>query len=133
MDKNKIIDYIKNSPGIEDIEEIQYKPDFLVLDFYYAYDEDEMNSAKDFANSETDNGETNDAWYDEHYIPYLMDIALDEVGDTLQDAVEEMDLNVEFVNYELERDDESCEFIAVFAEKDVEFDIDEVLDSIETC
>lgn len=133
MEKDKIIDYIEESPGIEDIEEISYKPELLVLDFFYVFDDDELNSAKDFANKETNNGETDDAWYDEHYIPYLMDIALDQVSDTLQDASEEMNLNVEYVNYEIERDDESCEFIAVFSEKDVEFDIDEVLDSIENC
>lgn len=132
MDRNKVIDYLKNAPGVENIREIQYKPDFLVLDFHYVFDDDELNSAKDFANDESGSEETDDAWYDEHYILYLMDLALDEVGDTLQDAAEEMDLSVEFVNYQLERDDGFCEFIAVFAESDAEFDIDEVLDTIET-
>lgn len=133
MDRNKVIDSIKNSPGVEDIEEIQYKPDLLVLNFSYVFDDDELNSAVNFANTESGGEEKNDAWYDEHYTPYLMDIALDEVSDTIQDIVEEMDLNVEYVNYEIERDDKFCEFIAVFSDKDVKFDIDEVLDSIETC
>jgi hypothetical protein len=130
MDKEKILDNLKQSAGVQDLKEIEYKQGYLVLQFFYEYDNDEIEAAKAYANNETNSEDSEDVWYDEYYIPYLIDIAVDEVSESLEDMVEKMDLNAQYVNYELERDDESCEFVAVFAENDVEFDIEDVLNEI---
>jgi hypothetical protein len=131
MDKNKVIEFLKQSQVVEDIEEIEYKPEILVLSFFYDYDDAEIEAAKDFANGKTSADDSEDIWYDEHFIPYIIDIAVDEVRDTLEELVEKTGLNVEYINYEPDRDDDSCEFIAVFADEGKEFDIDKILDEID--
>jgi len=128
MDNNKIIEALRQSQGIGLVEEIKYKPGFLVLRLVYDYDEDELEAAKDYANSQTSLEKDEDNWYDEYYIPYIIDLAVDEVRDTIEEIVEEMDIDAQYISYEPERDDESCEFIAVFTNKDTEYDIDDVLD-----
>lgn len=130
MEKGSILEQLKQSLGISDVEEIDYKPNFLVTRFFYDFDDDETEAARDYADSQGSMEDDEDAWYDERYIPYLTDIAVDEVRDTIEDIVESGDVSAEYISYEPERDDNSLEFIAVFADKDVEFDIDEVLDSI---
>jgi len=131
MDKNKIMEFLKQSQVIEDMEEIKYKPEFLVVKFFYNYDDDEIDAAKDFANSQSSQEENEDTWYDEHYIPYLIDIAVDEVRDTIEELVDKTGLNAEYISYEPDRDDVGCEFVAVFADEGKDFDIDEILDSLE--
>ncbi|KPU44196.1 hypothetical protein OXPF_23640 [Oxobacter pfennigii] len=131
MDKNKILETLRQSQVVEDIEEIKYKPDFLVARFFYVFDSDETEAAQDYANSMSDQDENEDAWYEEHYIPYLIDIAVDEVRDVIEDMVDDTGLNAEYVSYEPDREDDRCEFLAVFADGDKEFDIDEVLDNLE--
>jgi ribosomal 30S subunit maturation factor RimM len=129
MDKVKILDYLKNQGVSQEIEEIDYKKDFLVLRFFYGYDGDELEAAKEYANSQTDS-EDEDKWYDEYYIPYLIDIAVDEVRDTMEEIVEELDVNAEYITYQPDREDESCEFIAVFSASGNEFEIDDVLEAL---
>ena len=131
MDKNKVIEFLKQSSGVGDIEEIQYKSEILVLRFFYDYDKDELEAAKDYANGKTNADDSEDVWYDEHFTPYIIDIAVDEVRDTLEELVDSTGLNVEYINYEPDRDDESCEFIAVFADEGKEFDIDKILESMD--
>lgn len=130
LDKNTIMERLKKSPGIEGVEEITYKPDFLVLRFFYDYDEDELEAATDYANSHSNADDDEDKWYGEYYIPYIIDVAVDEVRDTIEDMVEEMNISAEYVSYEPDKDDEGCEFIAVFAAGGEEFDIDNILDEL---
>lgn len=130
MDNSKIVNALNQSQGIGTVEEIEYKPGFLVLRLIYDYDQDELDAAKAYANSQGNAEQDEDKWYDEYYIPYLIDLAVDEVRDSIEELVDEMDLNAQYISYEPERDDDSCEFIAVFGGKDTEYDIDDVLDEI---
>jgi len=130
MDKSKIIEKLEQAPGVQGVEEIEYKPEFMVVRLFYTYDEDELEAAKDYANSQNDAEDDEDKWYDEYFIPYIIDLAADEMRDTIEEMAESMNLNAEYISYEPDRDDDSCEFIAVFADDGKEFDIDNVLDSI---
>ena len=129
MDKNKVQEYLKSQGILQEIEEIEYKKDFLVIRFFYDYDEDELGAAKEYANSQTDS-EDEDKWYDEYYVPYLIDIAVDEIRDTMEEVVEELGVNAEYITYQPERDDDTCEFIAAFADSENEFDIDDILEEL---
>ena len=130
MNKSVVLGQLKQSDVINDVEEIEYKPEFLVVRFFYKFDEDELEAARDYADSETDGKVDEKSWYDDFYIPYLTDISVDEVRDTIEDMVEELNLAAEYISYEPERDDTAIEFIAVFTDDGREFDIDQVLDSI---
>lgn len=130
MDKGKVIEHMRNSGCIGNVEEIEYKPDYLVLRFFYDFDDDEIEAAKDYANNESGEDSDEDTWYGEYYSPYLTDLAVDEVRDIIEELVENQDYNAEYISYELDKDDESMEFIAVFTDSDKEFEIDDVLDSL---
>lgn len=131
MDRNSVMEMFKQYPVFEEVEEIGSKDGLLVLRFYYGYDDDELDAAREYADSETNIEEDEDKWYDEYYIPYIADIAMDEVRDTMEEMVERTGYNAEFVSYEPERDSERCEFAAVIADENREFDIEEILESLE--
>lgn len=130
MDKKRIIKFLEKQ-GLEEVDQIEYKGNIAVFNFFYSFDEAEIEAAKQYANDNyEDKGE--DVWYDEYFLPYLMDIAVDNVKDMIEDLVEEYDLNVDFVTYEMDRQYfEQCEFILVASDKDVEFDIEKVIDDLE--
>jgi tRNA splicing endonuclease len=131
MDRNSVMEMFKQYPVFEEVEEIGSKDGLLVLRFYYGYDDDELDAAREYADSETNIEEDEDKWYDEYYIPYIADIAMDEVRDTMEEMVERTGYNAEFVSYEPERDSERCEFAVVIADENREFDIEEILESLE--
>lgn len=130
MDKNKILDILKQLPGIGDVEEIQYEPEYLVVRMFYDYDVDELEAARDYANSQSNAADDEDKWFSEYYIPYLIDLAVDEVRDSIEEIVDSRNVIAEYISYEPDREDDSCEFIAVFADEGKEFDIDDILDDI---
>lgn len=131
VNKNAILDYFEKE-GLSEVDQIDYKEDVLVYNFYYTFDKTEIDGAKDYANenSSEENGE--DEWYDEYFVPYLTDIAGDNVKEIVEEICEEYNLEGEFVAYEIDRFNyEQCEFIVVFANEGTEFDIDDVLDSLD--
>ncbi|MEL7598172.1 MAG: hypothetical protein AAGU01_08220, partial [Clostridiaceae bacterium] len=65
----------------------------------------------------------------EFYIPYLNDIAADNVGEIIEEAIEEFELIGQYVSYGVDEEQERNEFIAVFSKED--FDIEEVLDNLD--
>lgn len=130
MNKANVADRIRQSAGVGEVQEIQYKPEFLVLRLFYNYDEDELEAARDYADSESNESDSEDIWYDEYYLPYLTDLAVDEVSDTIEELVEDEDINAEYISYELDRDDEDLEFIVVFSDEGTDVDIDSILDSL---
>ncbi|MCX7694162.1 MAG: hypothetical protein N2Z71_00390 [Caloramator sp.] len=130
MNTKRIYEFLEKQ-GLDEIDEIEYKGKIAVFNFVYTFDEAEIEAAKAYANDNyEDKGE--DVWYDEYFLPYLVDIAVDNVKDIAEDLAEEFDLNFDFVTYELDRNFfEQCEFVLVVSDKDVQFDIDKVLDDLE--
>ncbi|MFL0252334.1 hypothetical protein ACJDT4_18125 [Clostridium neuense] len=130
MDKDKVLEFIK-SEDIEDIEEIKYKPQVLVLRFYYDFDADELNAAEAFANDECDGESRGEVWYGEFFLPYLDDLAADSIGEIMENCMDELGIRTQFVVYNVSADEyEYSEAIGIFFDKDQEFDIDNVLDEL---
>jgi hypothetical protein len=131
MDKIKILNALQKE-GFKEIDEIEYKKDILVFNFLYVFDETELDTAKGYANENHDDKSGEDEWYNEFFLPYLVDMATDNVRDTLNDLCDDMDLSGEFVIYEPDKDNyEGMEFILVLAKQDVEFDVDNVIEELE--
>lgn len=131
MNKQKIINSLEKE-GFKEIDEIEYSQEIKVFNFFYVFDEAELDAAKDYANENYDEANGEDEWYDEFFLPYLVDLASDNVRDTLEDICEELELSGEFIMYEPDRENyEQMEFILVMAEQDVEFDVDEVVEELE--
>ncbi|CCC58089.1 MULTISPECIES: hypothetical protein [Caloramator] len=131
IDREKIIEFLENE-GLSEIDVIDYKDeDVLVLNFFYTFDEAELEAAKQFANDnyEEDN---EDVWYEEYFLPYLTDMAADNIRDIVDDLGEKFGVEGEFVLYEMDRDYHSeCECILALAEKGKDFDIEDILDELE--
>lgn len=124
MNKENIIEFLEENE-LEDIKEIDYNKDFLVVKFCYYYDEVELEGAKDFALSQG-NSENEENWKEEFYIPYLNDMAEDNVLDIIEDISDEDSIIGKYVlNKNIEQ---GSEFIGVFSKK--EFDIEDILKKI---
>ena len=131
MDKNAIVDYLSDN-GIEQIEEIEYEADVLVLRFFYDFDDEQMSSARAYSDDEYD-GETEDeTWYSEFFLPYLSEMALDDVSEILEEIMDRFNIKIQYVSYENDSDNyDYCEFIAVAAEESRDFNIDDILEQLE--
>lgn len=131
MDKQKILNSLVKE-GYKEIDEIEYNKQIKVFSFFYVFDDAELDAARDYSNENYDEVGGEEEWYDEFFLPYLVDIASDNVRDTLEDICEEMDLAGEFILYEPDRESyEQMEFILIVAEQDVEFDADEIIEKLE--
>ena len=131
MDKKEIIKILESNEFSE-IEEIEYKEDTVVLRFFYDFDEDEIEAAKAYSNDESEDEENGDEWYEEFFLPYLNDLAVDNVGEVIEGIMDELNLDAQYVSYEMDEEEYSNnEFIASFFPKGKLVEIEQVLEELE--
>lgn len=131
MDSKKVLSYLEQN-GIGEVEEIQYKDDVLVLRFFYDFDDEEITSARAYADDECEEETESDEWYEEYFLPYLNEIAVDNVGEIMEEIMESIDMDVQYVTYEADMDNyDYCEFIVLVAPKNSKYEIENVLDELE--
>lgn len=132
LEITKVLEILKNE-GMSQIEELETKNDIKALRFSYDFDDDELEAAKAYANDECDeDDEEGEVWYDEYFLPYLNDLAVDNVGDIIEDMMTDLKIGAQYVSYELDEEQyDSNEFIAIFYEKDKVIDIEDVLQDME--
>lgn len=131
MDKKAIIEMLEEN-DLTDIEELQYNENALVLRLYYDFDEASIDAAKAYAKDESEEEEGSETWYDEFFLPYLNDLAVDEVGEIIEEIMEEVDVDAQFVSYEIDSEEFSYnEFIAAFFPKGKGMEIEKVLEDLE--
>lgn len=127
LNMQMILQYLERE-GLKEVDPIEYKKNILVYNFFYQFDDVEIESARAYANDNYGEKDNEDQWYDEYYIPYLMDIAADNVNDILNELLDEFDAAGDFVAYEMDRNEpDKCEFVLVISDNGSEFDIDEIL------
>jgi hypothetical protein len=130
MDKNKIKELL-TVKELTDIEELPYNDEVLVLRFYYDFDESEVKAARAYANDESEEIEDSEAWSEEFFLPYLTDLAIDNVGEYIEEIMEETKVSAQYMSYDLNADEvDYCEFIAVFHKEDKDIEIETVLDDL---
>lgn len=118
--------------GFEEVDEIEYRDNIKVFNFFYSFDEAELDSAKDYANQNYSEGEGEDQWYEEFFLPYLTDIAGDNIKDIVDEICEENDLSGEFVLYEIDRESyEQVEVTVALAVEGTNFDMEKILEDLE--
>ena len=127
MNKQYIINFL-NKNDLSDIAEIQYKKGTIALKFKYYYDQVEMEAATSYANEEGDFKQEKEEWYEEFFLPYLSDIAADNVEDIMEECAEKMEIEYEFIGCDISEDAyEFNEFAVVFYGKDSNINIDDIL------
>lgn len=131
LNKKEVTTFLEDN-DLTDIEEINYKEDALVIRFYYDFDSEELASAKAYANDECEEEQESDEWFEEFFLPYLNELAIDNVGEVMEELMEDLELKVQYVTYETDKEGyDYCEFVAVVSEKDKKYEIEDILDELE--
>lgn len=118
--------------GFEEVDEIEYKDNIIVYNFFYAFDEAETEAARDYANENCDDAKGEESWTEEFFLPNLTEIAADNVKDVLEEMCSEFEVEGEFAVYELDRNShDKCEFTIVFGAKNAKFDIEKIMDELQ--
>lgn len=129
MDKNAIKQYLLDSEFSE-VEELEYSGEALVLRAFYDFDEDEIKAAKAYSSDESDYEAESKEWFDEFFLPYLSDIAVDNVGQILEEVMENFEIQAQFVSYEIDMNNYGFnEFILAFSNNE-DMDIEDILEEI---
>lgn len=128
MDKEKILECLA-AKGLNDAEPLKEEEGFVLVRFYYDFDDDELEAAEAYANDEAGK-EKNYAWTEEFYLPYLNELAVDNVGEIIEEITEQMGIKAQFLSFEMDADDDYCEFAAVFYEEGRKVNLEEILDDL---
>jgi len=127
LNKQYIIDFL-NKNDLKAIIEIEYKRETIALKFKYIYDDVEMEAASSYANEEGNFKQNKEEWYEEFFLPYLSDIAADNVEDIMEECAEKMEIEYEFIGCDISQDAyEFNEFAVVFYDKNSNIDTDDIL------
>lgn len=130
MEKYRIINFLENN-GLTEVEEVFSEDNKLALKFYYDFEEVEIQGAKACAKDETDYEEDSNPWIVEGVIPYLDDIATDNVEEILEEVMEEFEIIAKAEGYDIEPSNYSGkQFLAVFLPEDCELEVDDILDDL---
>lgn len=129
--KNEIIMEKLQEAGLNEIEILKTEEDYVLLRFFYDFDDAELDAAKAYSNDESGKEEESEQWFSEFYIPYLEEISLDNVAEVLEELRDEEEIEIQFVSYEMEEEDiDYQEFIVLFKNREEEIDIDTLLDEL---
>ena len=129
MDKEKILEYLDDS-SMSDIEVIKEENGYMAVKFYYDFDAAELKAAEAYSNDES-GAEKNETWYEDFYLPYLTELAVDNVGEIIEEMIGDTGVKAQFVSYQMEEGDDFSEFIAVFYAADAVVNIEDILDKLE--
>lgn len=130
MDKGKIVGFL-NENDISEVEEIKYKDNIFVARLYYDFDDDEIDAARNYAKDESEDEEGGEIWNEEFFLPYLNDVAIDNIGDIFEELMENLNIEVQYMSYDVDENQyDYSEIIAVFYDKDDNIDIETVLDDL---
>lgn len=127
MKSSEIISFLEDS-DLTDVEEIKRKGDYVIIKFYYDFDKEELSAAKAYSTEESDFEPESDEWYKEYYIPYLRDIAVDNVESILEEAMEEFELEAKYKEFGMENGDGGYyKFIAAFSDELTDTEMEDIL------
>ena len=123
----EIIDFLEES-GLSEVEEVKNTADYMVIKFYYDFDNEEISAAKEYANEESDVEEESDEWYKDWYLSYLGDIAKDNCEEIIEEVSEEFEVEGKCKALQMDSNTSSyMKFISVFNKGLEEVDLEEVL------
>ncbi|SHI88664.1 hypothetical protein SAMN02745163_00938 [Clostridium cavendishii DSM 21758] len=130
MKSAEIIKFLTENE-LSEVEEVKYKSKLLVVKFYYDFDQAEIEAAKAYANEESDYDVDSKEWIAEYVIPYLNDLAIDNVGEIVEEAMENFEVEGQFVAFDIDLNNYTYnEFLVVFGSEDQAIDLDEVMDDL---
>ncbi|OOM73920.1 hypothetical protein CLPUN_42750 [Clostridium puniceum] len=127
MKSSEIINYLEDN-DLADIEELKKKSNYVILKFYYDFDKEEINAAKAYSTEESDFDPESDEWYKEYYLPYLRDIAVDNVESIIEEIMEEYEIEAKYKEIGMENGDSGYfKFIAAFSDELTDSEMEDIL------
>ncbi|MGM9933985.1 hypothetical protein [uncultured Clostridium sp.] len=131
MDISEIRSFLEDN-DLSDVEEVKQEDDYVLVKFYYDFDKEELMAAKSYSNDESDFEAESDEWYNEYYIPYLKEIAEDNVESIIEDVAEEFEIEGKYKELGMESGDLGyLRFIAVFSPEMDEGEMEDILNDYE--
>ncbi|ETA79848.1 hypothetical protein [Youngiibacter fragilis] len=128
MEKKDIISMMEDK-GLSDIEILKDEEGVLVVRAFYDFDEEELASAASFAKEEAE--EESDEYYFDHMFPFLTDLAVDNIGDIVEEIIEDENIDGQFVTYDIDPEDYgTIEVILMFLKDDLDVDFETVLEEL---
>lgn len=129
--KKQILSYLEEN-YLDDVMEITISRDntFVVRMNYY-FDELEVDGAESYANEECKEEKESYCYYDEYFIPYLSDMAIDNVEDIIKDLSEEFDVGYQLLSFDMDMEEhEYNTFVVAFYSEKNEFDLEDYITEI---
>ncbi len=112
----------------EDIDEMEDDEDDIDVDEII----DEITEDSDLVSDEDLAYDEDDEYYDDPKLRYLSEIAIDQVGEALEEIRDDLDLEIQYVGYDLDEEEiGSYEFVALIFEKDKALNIEDILDELD--
>lgn len=127
MKSSEIINFLEDS-GLSDIEEIKQKSNYVVIRFFYDFDKEEISAAKAYSTEESDFEPESDEWYKEYYMPYLRDVAVDNIESIMEEIVEEFELEGKYKELGMDSGESGYfKFIAAFSDDLTDTELEDIL------
>src|SRR5471030_2703226 len=127
MKSSELIAYLEDN-DLEDIEKIKQKNNYVIIKFYYDFDKEELSAAKTYSTEESDLEPESDEWYKEYYIPYLRDIAVDNVESIIEEIMDELEVEAKYKELGMENGDSGYfKFIAAFSDELTDIEMEDIL------
>lgn len=127
MNTSEIINYLEEN-DLTEIEEIKQNSDCLIIKFCYDFDKEELSAAKSYSNEESDFEQESDGWYNEYYIPFLKDIAIDNVSSIVEEIMDEFEIEGNYKEIGIDGgNNEYFKFLAAFSSELSDAELEEIL------
>lgn len=123
----EIVDYLENN-GLTELEIVRSEEEYIVIKFCYDYDSDEIKAARAYATEEGDCDKDSPEWYENWYLPYLIDIAKDNIQEVVEEICEEFDVEGEY--RQIEENENHIEFfkgLVIFSSDSSDVDYEEIM------
>ena len=130
MNKESIIQYLENN-GLTDIDILKDEEGLVVATAYYDFDDDEMEAGKAYAKDQVVEDDDESVFTD-YLMNYLVDLAVDNIGEIMEEFIEEEGIDAQYLTYEMDQDEiESIQVAMLFSKGDFDSDLEDILDELE--
>ncbi|HCW73023.1 MAG TPA: hypothetical protein DHM90_03630 [Clostridiaceae bacterium] len=103
----------------------------MVATGYYDFDDDEMEAGKAYAKDQVVEDD-DESVYTDYLMNYLVDLAVDNIGEIMEEFIEEEGIDAQYLTYEMDQDEiESIQVAMLFSKGDFDSDLEDILDELE--
>lgn len=130
MNKESIIQYLENN-GLTDIDVLKDEEGLVVATAYYDFDDDEMEAGRAYAKDQVVEDD-DESVFNDYLINYLVDLSVDNIGEIMEEFIEEEGVDAQYLTYEMDQDEiESIQVAMLFSKGDFDSDLEDILDELE--